>query len=216
MLLPLLLFPLIAQSRPHAVVRCSNIVDAKTEPLRSASGYVVVLLAHTEDDHGKNTHLCESDYSFAVTRPDGTTSVEQAFSADDTWDRRIEFGLDGFTRDGRVLGLTNEAGRYLTLLVLVYDLRSGRSYSLDTPNLFLRNLGRACAATAHIVGTGPGDSVVVETTAGGGCLRTERWRLRPGRTVDGHERPTMPARCAKGEKFDALDPGTATQAGTPH
>jgi hypothetical protein len=33
-----------------------------------------MLKMHSEDDHSKNSHLCEADYSLQISRPDGSAN----------------------------------------------------------------------------------------------------------------------------------------------
>jgi hypothetical protein len=77
--------------------------DAQTTPLRSAAGLTVVLKMHSEDDHGKNTHLCETSYSLQISKAKNETAAliqDLRVGADDAWDRPLTFRIDGFSEDG--------------------------------------------------------------------------------------------------------------------
>jgi hypothetical protein len=87
MLLPMLL---LALSMPRQLVQsfdCANFLDRATEVYSNAEGMRVALRVHAADDHIKDTHLCQTDYSFAVTRRDGTTQSEN-------WNRSTIRGAD--------------------------------------------------------------------------------------------------------------------------
>ncbi len=170
-------------SSRQASVRCGNNVDQQTAAVRSADGVAVALRFHSEDDHGKNTHLCQSEYELQIVRPDGSASgTGWNDLSDGEWDRAITFGMEGFTADGqRAFARVSEGGRSLTLEVLVYDLHthSDDAFSLDSD--FLKKLG-PCVQALHVEGLTSQGEVVVGTGPGGACGLRQRWRLITRRT----------------------------------
>jgi hypothetical protein len=166
---------------------------------------------HSEDDHGKNTHLCQSDYSYDVIRADGTSSpLDQPTGVDGAWGRRINFGLDGFLSDGnRVLGsFSEDDDHYPAFEVLIYDMRSKEFSSLDPPSSFMRRLGSACSATLHVTGTTAEGLVVIATSPEGGCQHAQQWQVRRGKRSSGRELPARPELLTRDPHVIALNPGT--------
>src|ERR1035441_2575997 len=214
MLPPMLFLALLLHPVPQQAVVCENILDAQTEPLRSTSGFTVVLRMHSEDDHGKNTHLCESVHSFSGTGPDGKAIKPESpmgfDSIDDAWGRSIVFGVEGFTSDGNhVVAIISEGGDYPVFEIIVYDLRTNESAKIsDLPHSFIRQLGAACAATLHVSGTVSNDSVVLTTAATGKCTITRSWRVKPGAVINGLQRPSTPKLLPDGAAIVSLDFGT--------
>jgi hypothetical protein len=211
---PSLLFALLLHPVPQQAVVCENILDAQTEPLRSNAGFTVVLRMHSEDDHGKNTHLCESYYTFSGTGPDGEAIKPESpigfESIDDAWGRNIVFGVEGFTSDGNhVVAIISEGGDYPTFEIIVYDLRKEMSAkTLDIPRHFIHQLGAECEATLHVSGTASGDSVVLATTATGKCAIARSWQIKPGAVINGKLSPSIPELLLDGAAIVPLDPGT--------
>ncbi len=216
MLPPALLLALLLHPVPQQAVVCENNLDSQTEPLRSAAGFTVILRMHSEDDHNKDTHLCESDYSFSGTGPDGKPigpgPTQWGFSSiDGAWGRSIVFGIEGFTSDGKsVVVIISEGGDYPTFEIDVYDLRkSGSVNTWDIPHSFIRQLGAGCAATLHLSGTVYGDSLVLATAASSGCTKARSWRISPGAVVNGILRPSIPKLLPEGAAIVPLDFGTS-------
>jgi hypothetical protein len=172
---------------------------------------------HSEDDHGKNTHLCETDYSLQITHPDGSVSPPFNFSsADDNWDRPIAFRVEGFSRDGRHVFVFIAENDYPGWVETVeYDMTSGaRAKDISLDRHFTRQLSRACAATLHIVGISPAGPMVLGSSAKDGCARADLWQLSPNKTTGptgGAVLPEYPRRLTSNTRIVALDPGVPVQ-----
>jgi hypothetical protein len=204
LLVALSLHPLFQQGIP-----CGNLVDAKTEPLRSTKGYEVVLQMHSEDDHGKNTHLCRSEFTISGIRPDGELiESETVLTADGAWGRPISFGLQGPTLDGyRVIATISDGGGYAPLDIIVYDLRTGRIELSEIPGSFLRGLGSTCAAELHVAGTTPNGFVALATDLMSKCPKAQGWwRVRPRLVVKGVKSPSTPRALREGSTIEPLEP----------
>lgn len=137
---------------------------------------------HSEDDHGKNTHLCATDYTLEIIRPDGSFVQPFQFGqSDDAWDRPLLFRIDGFSQDGNKAFVFISEGTYPQSIETVeYDMKSGS----ETNDIFLnrdftKRLSRECAATLRIVGTSRTGRIVLGSDAGNGCSRPQLWELTP-------------------------------------
>ena len=104
-----------------------GVLDAQTAPVRSSVGFTAVLKMHSDDDHGKNTHLCAAQYSLQMTRPDGSSIPTFDFGYSDAdWDRPLVFRVEGFSPDGhRVFAFISEGSYPEALDILEYDMSSG-------------------------------------------------------------------------------------------
>ena len=188
-LLTVLLWQSIAQPQAHYV--CGD-GDGKTEPIRSSAGFTASLNMRSEDDHGKNSHQCESQYSLHIVHPDGTRiDGPPAFGAFGfsssiaEWDRSITFRVEGFSQDGkRVFIFIEEGGQYPFIETREFDMVTGSSLRNEGVDLSLFNkLDRACAATLHIAGTTAAGHVVLQTTSSNECTRVESWQLHADRRM---------------------------------
>ncbi|RZU42127.1 hypothetical protein [Edaphobacter modestus] len=177
-----------------------------------------MLKMHREDDHGKNTHLCEANYSLQISRPDGSANPPfNGLSSDDNWDRPIVFRIEGFSMDGRDVFIVILEGAYPgSVDTIDYDMSSGsisREVSLDRH--FTRRLSRACAATLHIAGISPKGLMVLGSSAKDGCPRAELWQLRPnkykGSLTGGLVLPEYPEQLSSSTGIATLDPGNPVQ-----
>ena len=217
--LPVLLLMLSSQSRAQSQTGyvCGD-RDAHTELPRSTSGFSAFLTMHSEDDHGKNTHQCQADYTLHIIRPDGTRTVPPArsgflgfFSSDGEWSRSLVFRVDGYSVDGkRVFVLIAEGGQYPFIEAEGFDMTTGSLLRAEGADRFLLDkLGAACASTLHISGTTSDGHIVVETRPSNGCLRTESWQLNAYRHVKGSpgSAPGTPRLLVPGTRILALDPG---------
>lgn len=211
MILPILVLAQSLGYAPHAVANCGNSADAETRPRRSAAGFSVVVKMHSEDDHGKNTHLCMSDYSLVVNLPGAQSPQNYPLATiDDAWGRRMEFWVEGFSADGnRVITVISD-GRQPALSIIVFDLRTNGLESLQVSRAFLRQLSAPCAHALHVSGT-TADSVVLATEATGTCERARSWLVKPGGVVNGMEQPSIPETLADDRKVVPLDAGTAVE-----
>jgi hypothetical protein len=213
LLVVMLLFMQAHGQSPPAGLTC-GVRDAQTAALHSSAGFTAVLKMHSEDDHGKNTHLCETDYSLQITRPDGSADPEfDLQSSDDDWNRPIVFRVEGFSRDGRHVFVFISEGEYPGWVqAMDYDMSSGaRSKDVFLDRHFTRNLGSACVGTLYIVGISPEDLMVLGSRAKDGCARAELWQLKPnGRArpeSGGATLPEYPKRISATAHIATLDPG---------
>jgi hypothetical protein len=204
------------QSSTPGVLTC-GVRDAQATPLRSSAGFIAVLKMHSEDDHSKNSHLCEADYSLQISRPDGSPYPPfDFFGADDEWDRPIAFRIDGFSRDGNHVFIVISDGAYPgSVYTMDYDMISGsrtREGSLDRH--FTRRLRRACAAKLRIIGISPAGLMVLGSNANDGCTRAELWELSPNKytgPTGGATLPEYPRRLSYSTGIATLDPGIPVQ-----
>lgn len=216
MLLPALLLLLLSQSHPQlqAGYIC-GVRDAQTAPVRSAAGFTASISMHSEDDHGKNSHECQADYSLHIIRPDGTRiDGPPAFGAFGfsssiaEWDRPLTFRIDGFSLDGkRVFIFIEEGGQYSFITVKEFDMVTGSSLRDEGADLsFFNKLNPACAATLHIAGTTSGGHIVLQTTPADRCTRTERWQLNSDRRMKKGlgSKPGIPTRIASSSQIAAI------------
>ncbi len=207
LLIALSLHPLLQQG-----ITCGNNIDAKTSH-GSTRGYSVVLQMHSEDVHGKNTHLCQSEYTISGTRPDGR-SIEptSVLSVDGTWGRSIAFGIAGFTSDGnRVIATISDGGDQAPLDIIVYDLRTNRIKLAEIPHAFLHHLGSCSVAELQVAGTTPNGFVVLATNYMSKCPQGQTlWRVRPREVLNGIIGPSMPSRLPHGATIEMLEPWIIT------
>jgi hypothetical protein len=215
-MLPALLAVLLWQSPPQRQIGyvCGN-RDGQTESLRSAAGFGAFLSMQSEDDHGKNSHECQADYSLHIIRPQGSRiDGPSAFAFSSSiaeWNRPLTFRIDGFSPDGkRVFIFIKEGGQYSSIYTTEFDMVTGSSLRDEGADpSFLKKLGPACAATLHIAGTAPSGQIVLQTTPGNGCTRTESWQLNAGRRMkkSSGTKPGIPTRIAPGTQIIAIVPG---------
>jgi hypothetical protein len=175
MLTALLFAALIPARSAVPVIVCSNIRDAETPVLRSSSGIEAVLKVHIEDDHGKNTHLCQADYTLALS----SRSPDNFYGSDDDWDRKIAFRLEGFAQDQtRIFGIVSEVGKYRSLVIFAYHLPDGTSEVTDLTQAFRRNLGSRCLESLSVIGTTQSGTVVLSSEGSPACSFKGRWQLK--------------------------------------
>jgi hypothetical protein len=183
MILPILMVALAVTGQSAQSFECGNIVTRTSEFLSNSVGLRVALKVHTEDDHSKNSHQCESDYTLMIVRPDGTSTENQMYSAIDNWGRPIKFWVDGFASRGhKVIATTIEGGSWQ---LLVYDL-NGLDHAPEVYELskgFLRALSPSCRDSLRAVGvTQEGDPVIGGDDVA--CSETRRsWKVTHGRRI---------------------------------
>jgi hypothetical protein len=206
LLLMLFLQPAAVQSASPGGLTC-GVRNAQTASLRSSAGFTAMLKMHSEDDHSKNSHLCEADYSLQISRPDGSANPPfDLFGSDDDWDRPIAFRIDGFSRDGHDVFVVILEGAYPgSLEVADYDMSSGsRSREVSLDRHFMRRLS--------IAGTSPAGLMVLGSSAKDGCPRAELWQLSPnknkGSPTGGLVLPEYPEQLLSGAGIATLDPGS--------
>ena len=212
MFLPSLFFLLAIESQSTISLACGD-PDAQTPVRRSSAGFSVVLKVHSEDDHGKNTHLCAADYTLQATHPDGSALTPfSVLYSDDAWDRPIGFRIEGFTPDGHtVFVFISEDKHPSSIDAVQFDMTTGRRLKdvfLDSH--FTRRLSPACAATLHIVGLSPAGLIVLASSQKDGCAADQLWELAPNKTrKEGSVLPEFPRLLRSNKGIVALVPGTS-------
>lgn len=216
--LPLLLaaFAPASHPAPTAQTTCATHADLYAPTLLSVASYRVTLGLHTEDDHGSNTHLCQSNYSLSVRHPDGsTTSNDAFFGNDDAWDRPITFHLDGFTKDGKHLLLTlSEGGSNPMLEIILFDLEANTWEIADLLQTFATTLSRACVADLYPIGTTLAGDIVIAAPDKPGCRSGSRWQVSVAGSDTGAPLAAPPVPLPDSTKVLPLDPGTTPHLGT--
>lgn len=209
MLVPIVLLAQLALPAMKSL-RCSNEANLRTDFLAAGDGLKVSLQVHTGDDHGKETHLCVSDYSLIVMRPDGARNVQAVESIDDAWGRPIQFELSGLARSGsKVIGEIVEGGDHPVFQVVVFDLHAGTDLELEIPQDFLRGMAARCRDSLRVIGTTRGGDAVIGVE---GCQGTPgRWQLSQGPLVDGIQKPARLIGLPDDSVIDALDAGLTSK-----
>lgn len=215
-LLPALLLALSASAPPIPGARstpCRNLVSLSTPSLRSTSNYRVTLQLHTEDDHGKETHLCQSDYTLRITHPDGTeTSADGFFGNDDAWGRPINFRLAGFSHTGdSALLLVTEGGPYPMHELILYDLQANTWEIADLAGALKSKVGAACLADLRVLGTTPAGDAVVAPPSRPGCDPNSRFAVTVADSNTGSPLAEPAKRLPASATILPLDPGTVAQ-----
>jgi len=199
--------------RPVPLVITCGVLDAQTAAVRSSVGFTAVLKMHSEDDHGKNTHLCAAQYSLQMIRPDGSSIPTFDFGYSDAdWARPLVFRVEGFSPDRHRAFVFISEGSYPEALdILEYDMSSGAaSKEIFLDQHFTRGLSPECTATLHIVGTSSAGRIVLGTSAKDGCTRAESWELRPNKTTGrtgGTVLPEYPTHLSSGTGITKLEAG---------
>ncbi|HKO12366.1 MAG TPA: hypothetical protein VJV22_10375 [Acidobacteriaceae bacterium] len=208
MLVPIVLFAQLALPSMKSL-QCSNDANLRTDFVAASDGLKVSLQVHTGDDHGKETHLCLSDYSLLVMRPDGASTERAAESIDDAWGRSIQFELSGLARSGsRVVGKIVEGGHHPVFQVVVFDLHTGTDQELEVPQVFLRAMPARCRDLLRVIGTTRGGDPVIGVEE---CQGTPgRWQLSQGPLIDGIQKPARLIRLPDDSVIDPLQPGSTS------
>lgn len=217
MLLSLVALSFFAQAAQVSPLECGNVTDAQTTPLRSPSGTMVVFKIHTEDDHAKNAHLCQADFSIVVTSPNGSTHDSSNFmGSDDAWGRPILAMPQGFSPNSTFAYflVVEGVGKNLGITAIEYDLRSFREhyvYLSYSHNALLRGLPTQCVGTLRLAGTTVNGRMVLATSRSQECQQESYWELtyeqralKSGGTVF-----KEPIRIPSSAGIKALNPGTA-------
>ena len=166
-----------------------------------------VLELRSDDDHGKDTHLCQSEYSLRFTRPDGSVKgAEEILGNDDSWDRQMNFRLEGFgDGDREVIAIIREGGKYPMRDVMVYQLGSGEAKIVDVSRSFAGRLSAACQETLRVVGT-TANGIVLRSAATDGCHVHKEWSLEVRQNSTGQSVLTKPRLLNAGSGYLKLDP----------
>ncbi|HEY4009059.1 MAG TPA: hypothetical protein VGM11_02830 [Acidobacteriaceae bacterium] len=168
-MLPHLLLSLALSS---ATFRCVAHRAGGTPALIASNGTRFTLRVDMDDDYGKNTHLCEADFTFASALPYQPESQNNAYSSDDAWDRSVALAVYGFdSRDRRVFGIIREGAAPSSVTLFSYDIRSREVGTIDLDRTFRNKLPRACIPLLTVVGTGGSDEseIILATDRTPGC-----------------------------------------------
>jgi hypothetical protein len=189
MLLPILLVASLLPSQ-QASMRCvgstSDMTATQTQPLRGPGGVIAVLKVSSDDDHGKNTHLCSADYVLVITPGDaGAAKAVDLLTSDADWDRTLSLRLDGFAHDGtRVFGILKERGKYPSTMLFEYNTADGNVQLIDLKKRFAHLVTARCNATFDVIGTTETGAIVVELNSAKPCAAVGRWLInRTGGSV---------------------------------
>ena len=166
-------------------IDCGNNATTESRSRTGPGGILVVLVVHSEDDHGKNSHACMANYFLRITLPDGSRDIApgpmppMGFSSSDAeWGRRISVHLDGFSNDGQhVFGVIAEGGKYS--FVQVFDFRRDGSHSeinVELKGLSHLNAGH-CGTSFAVAGTTDTGDLVLEPNTSDRCHIEHRWLL---------------------------------------
>lgn len=175
----------------------------------------------SQDDHHKDTHLCEADYTLEINRPNAVAS--QSFplvNSDVAWDRPIEFRMEGFSPDGSRVFVFIAEGNFPGWLDLIeYDMKAAsRLKDISLEKHFTRRLSRPCYRTLHVVGTSKRGRIVLGTSRKEGCAREELWELSSNRTTGpkgGAVLPEYPEPLLSPKGIVPLEPGARVQPELP-
>ncbi len=115
MILPMFLIALSMPGQTSQSIACSNFLDQITGVHSNTGGLRIALRVHAADDHNKESHLCQTDYSIVIAQGNGISTKRDLESIDDSWGRSVKFWIDGFALQGRRLIATIvEQGEFLT------------------------------------------------------------------------------------------------------
>lgn len=192
---------------------CSNILDRRTAFRSNADGLRVALRVHAEDDHSKESHLCQTAYFVMVTRRDGASTEQPLESIDDSWGRSVKFWIDGFALQGRrMMATIVEQGEHPIFDIVVYSLPSDKTEIFSIPRHFIEQIPPTCRASLAAIGMTRRGSPVVGFSNGACHRSTAAWSLRPGHMVGGKQMPSRPSRLFDRSAIESLDIGESTSA----
>jgi hypothetical protein len=162
-------------------IDCANNVDAESRGRTGPGGVVAVLKVHSEDDHNKNSHQCEANYTLQIVLPDGRDGAAGLIppmgftSSVGEWGRRLSVHLDGFSNDGQhIFGVISEGGKYS--FVQVFDFKRDGSHVEMQIQQGLSNLKAAnCGTSFAVAGTANAGEIVLEPNTADRCRIDHRW-----------------------------------------
>ena len=168
---------------PAQSIDCANQATAETRARIGPGGVAAVLIVHSEDDHGKNTHDCMANYTLRIALPDGSDGAAglippAGFTASSgEWGRRLSIHLGGFSKDGKhIFGVISEGGRYP--FVQVFDFgRDGAHTEIQVKNGVARLKAARCGRSFAVAGTDAQREPVLEPDTENPCRRGHRWAL---------------------------------------
>src|SRR5258705_10281240 len=160
-MLPLPLILLASSLVPvHQVsLECTNTAAIQTQPVSGPGGIAAMLKVSTEDDHGKNSHLCTATYQLLlVSGTGGAPHVVDVLSSDDDYSRSLSLRLSGFSQDGkRVLGIFSEGGKHPFTTLFDYHTSDGKVELIDITGQFPPIMAGSSSPPLQVAGpTGPG------------------------------------------------------------
>jgi len=176
----ILLAGLLLVAPQQAFITCTNMASTQTQPMQGPAGVTAVLEVSTEDDYGRNTHLCQADYQLVITNGSGSDPlVQTVITSDGVWDRRMSVRLSGFSRDGKhIFGMLSEKSRSAALdIVFDYDTANNKMHVVEPARLIAGRVPPGCVARTEVAGTTEGDDIVLHIAFTGNCAPAGRWRL---------------------------------------
>jgi hypothetical protein len=164
-------------------IDCANDVTTESRSRTGPGGVVAVLKVHSEDDHNKNSHECEANYTLRITLPDGRDGAAGLIppmgftSSVAEWGRRLSVHLDGFSNDGQhIFGVISEGGKYS--FVQVFDFKRDGSHVEIQIQQGLSHLKAAnCGTSFAVAGTTNAGEIVLEPNTASRCRMDRRWLL---------------------------------------
>jgi hypothetical protein len=164
-------------------IDCANNVTVDSDTKAGPSGVHAALRVHSEDDHSKNSHECEADYSLRIVLPDGREEVgglippSGFMTSIGQWGRRLTLHLDGFSADGQhVFGVISEAGKYASITVFDFK-RDGSHREIQVQKSSSRLKAAHCGASFAVAGMTRIGELVVEPDTEEPCRASYRWVL---------------------------------------
>lgn len=164
-------------------IDCANDVTTESRSRTGPGGVVAVLKVHSEDDHNKNSHQCEANYTLRITLTDGRDGAAGLIppmgftSSVGEWGRRLSVHLDGFSTDGQhIFGVISEGGKYS--FVQVFDFkRDGSHVEIQVQQGWSRLKAANCGASFAVAGTTNRGEIVLEPDTANRCRMDYRWVL---------------------------------------
>ena len=211
-MLPLLsLLGFALQLAPPTTAPCHNLQDLRTPAVRSNTGLTASVALHTEDDHGRNTHLCAATYDLILSGPAGTPDRRDNLeNSDGPWHRTLSVQIEGFANKGTQLAVViTEAPAPGDLEIILYDTATKTTQISFVPGAFLRHLGKACSQTLHVTATS-GTLPVLSTSVTSNCTHANSWLIKPAQGTTKTSSLPWPKPLSPTTKVEPLEPAVAT------
>jgi hypothetical protein len=175
-MLPFILFVSSFVPANQASLECTNTGVIQTQPVSGPDGIAAVLKVSTEDDHGKNSHLCTATYQLLlISGAGGALHVVDVLSSDDDYNRSLSLRLSGFSQDGkRVLGILSEGGKHPLTTLFDYHTSDGKVDLIDITEQFAPIMAANCSSTLEVAGTTETGAIVLEPNSANQC-GSSRW-----------------------------------------
>jgi hypothetical protein len=175
MLLLIFLAAALAPSQ-RAALECANVASAQTEPAAGPGGSSSIFKVTTEDDHSKNSHLCNAEYQLLISAAGGATHAVDVLTSNGDWGRPLSLRLCGFSQDGkRAFGIFTEGGKYLFTMLFDYHAGDETAQLIAITKLFKPIMTADCCATFEVIGTTPAGAIVIELNSARPCGASRRW-----------------------------------------